>query len=158
MQELTQSIADARARRDYQAIIDFVPYAKMIGIEVDRVEDDQLLLRLPYKRENIGNFRLPALHGGVIGAFMEHCAIVQTLWSLDSGRFPKIVDFSIDYLRPGRPETAYAACEVLRQGQRVANVSVKTWQSDPARPIATARGHFLLSNATESIASSTEEV
>lgn len=153
MQELTALFEEARARNDLRAIIDFVPYAKLIGMEVAHVRDQQLVFVLPFLEQNIGNFRLPALHGGVIGAFMEHSALLQILWSMESAILPKVIDFSIDYLRPGKPEPIYAACDVLRQGQRVANVSVRIWQADENRPIATARSHFLLARSAVDVAS-----
>ncbi len=146
MQELSRLFADARARGDVQAIIDFVPYARLIGMEVAQMRGAQLIFQLPYRERNVGNHLLPALHGGVIGAFMEHSALLQILWNRQSDIVPKVIDFSIDYLRPGKPETIYAECEVLRQGQRVANVAVRTWQSDPNRTVTTARSHFLLSS------------
>jgi len=40
--------------------------------------------------------------------------------ALDQARLPKSIDFSIDYLLPGRPETTYADCDVSRAGVRVA--------------------------------------
>ncbi|RFA26166.1 hypothetical protein CAI21_17710 [Alkalilimnicola ehrlichii] len=121
-------------------------------MEVAEARGPQLVFKLPFREQNVGNYRLPALHGGVIGAFMEHSALLQILWNMESDFLPKVIDFSIDYLRPGRPETIFAECEVLRQGQRVANVSIRTWQSDPAKPVATARSHFLLSRPTEQTA------
>jgi phosphatidylethanolamine-binding protein (PEBP) family uncharacterized protein len=58
---------------------------------------------------------------------------------------PKIVDFSLDYLRPGRAQTLYAKCEITKQGKRVANVLIEAWQEDRRKPVAVARAHFLLS-------------
>jgi uncharacterized protein (TIGR00369 family) len=152
MQELTELFANARRRGDTQSIIDFVPYARLLGIEVAEAAGAQLTFRLPFRRENIGNARLPALHGGVIGAFMEHSALLQILWSMETDFLPKVIDFSIDYLRPGRPETIFASCEVLRQGQRVANVAIRAWQGEPERTVATARSHFLLSRPDADVA------
>lgn len=77
---------------------------------------------------------------------MELAAQAQILWEAGNELegLPRVVDFSIDYLRPGRPEDVMADCRVWRQGQRVANIAVVAWQGDPERIIATARGHFLM--------------
>lgn len=37
---------------------------------------------------------LPAIHGGVIGGFMEVSAAIYLMMSQDTFRMPKIVDFS----------------------------------------------------------------
>ena len=142
---LVELIAQARAEKDYDRLAEFVPYAKLLGIRFREDEAGQLLFWLDYKPENIGNALMPALYGGVIAAFMEHAATLQILWQRETVTLPKIIDFSIDYLRPGRPETLYARCSLVRQGQRIANVAVSAWQGDPERMVATARMHFLLS-------------
>jgi acyl-coenzyme A thioesterase PaaI-like protein len=59
-------------------------------------------------------------------------------------KYPKIIDFSLDYLRAGMDQDTYAFCRVTRQGGRVANVEVQAWQTDRDKPIALARAHFLL--------------
>ena len=143
MSEFGDFIVDARRRGDTRAVVDLVPYAKLIGMEFTE-DEEGLLFRLKYQDSNIGNRNLPALHGGVIGAFMEHWAILQLVWNQETALLPKIVDFSIDYLRPGRPQYTFARCTVWRQGQRVANVAMAAWQDDSSRTIATARAHLLL--------------
>jgi acyl-coenzyme A thioesterase PaaI-like protein len=87
---------------------------------------------------------LPALHGGVIGAFLEITAVVQLVWQIRSEYLPKTVDIGIDYLRSGRPLETYGRAVVTKHGRRVANVRVEAWQEDRQRPIAAAHGHFLL--------------
>jgi acyl-coenzyme A thioesterase PaaI-like protein len=87
---------------------------------------------------------LPALHGGVIGGFLETAAILHVMWASEICSVPKIVDFSIDFLRTGRPTELYGQCEIVRQGKRVANVLMTAWQEDRSKPVAVARAHFLL--------------
>lgn len=147
MVELRELVARARAEKDYTGLAQFAPYAKLLGITFNEEADGGLLFRLDFRKDNVGNSLLPALHGGVIAAFMEHSATLQILWNMEATALPKVVDFSIDYLRPGRPETLFAQCSLIRQGQRVANVAVNAWQGRPDRTIATARMHFLLSRA-----------
>ena len=105
------------------------------------------LFRLPYQEKLIGNPHLPALHGGVIAGFCETAATLHLIRTLRGAKFPKSIDFSIDYLRSGRPVESFAACEVVRVGSRVALVQVRCWQKGPELPIAVARGHFLLTAA-----------
>jgi acyl-coenzyme A thioesterase PaaI-like protein len=99
---------------------------------------------LPAIEDNVGNPTLPAIHGGALGGFMESAAIFHALGSVDSERVPKVIDFSIDYLRSGRYQDTYAMCEIVRQGRKVLNVSVSAWQNKRSEPIANARTHLLL--------------
>ncbi|MEK9776954.1 MAG: PaaI family thioesterase, partial [Quisquiliibacterium sp.] len=124
-----------------------IPYAQYLGIRVVPSED-RPLFRLPYQEKLIGNPRLPALHGGVIAGFSETAAILHLLQTLRGEKFPKGIDFSIDYLRSGRPEETFASCELVRIGSRIATVQIRCWQSDPVRPIAVSRAQFLLAQQT----------
>lgn len=142
--DLMQEVAKARAENDHQRVVDLIPYARTLNMDFYDAPEG-LVFRLRYQEANIGNPNVPALHGGVIGAFMEHAGIFHILWHNETDVLPRVIDFSIDYLRPGRPEDTYALCRVWRQGKRVANVAVEAWQGDPDKPIATARAHFLLS-------------
>jgi len=134
------------ARKDAspQQIVDFIPYSSFIGAQA-KMDGDQVLYWLEKRASNIGNPSLPAIHGGVIGGFLELAAAIEILYSLDVGTVPKVVDFSLDYLRPGRYKTTYATCNVLRQGKKLVNVTASAWQDSPDKLIATARCHFLVS-------------
>ena len=134
-------LEQAHERGDYEALLNLIPYAKLIGIECTR-RGDELLFRLPANKDNIGNPILPALHGGVIAGFMELSASLHLLIAMKATQMPKIIDFSVDYLRAGLYRDTYAQCQVWRQGRRVANVAVTAWQATAGEPIATARAHF----------------
>ncbi|MBY6185183.1 PaaI family thioesterase [Marinobacter hydrocarbonoclasticus] len=141
--DLKQLLKEANADNDYSRLLDLVPYARFIGMECERF-GDEMVFRLPPKEQNLGNPMLPALHGGVIAGFMEMSAILQLMVLMQTTRVPKIVDFSIDYLRAGYARETYCECKITRQGRRVANVSVSCWQTNRKQPIATARAHFLI--------------
>lgn len=136
-------IRQAHDSGDYEPLIDAVPYAKLIGIQVQAL-GDEVLFRLPMSPDNIGNPVLPAIHGGVIAGFMEQAAMLHLMIFMNSPEFPKIIDFSIDYLRAGLKKDTYASCQVWRQGRRVGNVAITAWQNRSNEPIATARAHFKL--------------
>ncbi len=128
---------------DFSRLLESVPYATWIGLRCDQFGDD-LIFRLPIKEQNLGNPILPAIHGGVLGGFMELSAEIYLMLAQETLRMPRIVDFSLDYLRAGLNRETYAECHLTRQGNRVANVSVTAWQKSRSKPIATARAHFLL--------------
>jgi len=137
-----ERVGAARQECDPQSLLDMIPYAAFIGAQA-KVGDQRLLYWLDKRASNIGNPSLPAIHGGVIGGFLELAAAIEIIYSLDVAEVPKVVDFSLDYLRPGRYKTIYASCKVMRQGKKLVNVSAKAWQDDEQTPIATARCHFL---------------
>jgi uncharacterized protein (TIGR00369 family) len=138
---LEKLVREAHEKNDYDALLSLIPYAKLLGIECLRLGDD-MVFRLPTNKDLIGNPILPAIHGGVIAGFMEHAAMLHLLMFMGIPHLPKIIDFSIDYLRAGHFRDTFAQCQVWRQGRRVANVAITAWQTNQAEPIATARAHF----------------
>lgn len=144
-----EQLQQAHAKGDYASLLHLIPYAKLIGVECSRL-GDELLFKLPASKDNIGNPLLPAIHGGVIAGFMELAAALHLLVFTGSPGVPKIIDFSLDYLRAGQFRDTYAKCQVCRQGRRVANVAITAWQSTEAEPIATARAHFKIEEAVRS--------
>jgi len=120
-----------------------VPYAAFLGIQAELRRDD-ILFRLPEDQKLVGNPSLPALHGGVVGAFMEQAGAFHLVSKMDKPVLPKIIDFSLDYLRPARYRETFASCVLTRQGRFIANVSISAWQENEQEPIALARAHFLI--------------
>lgn len=137
-----------------------IPFAAFLDLTFDEA-GGELVAHLPYRPRLIGNPQPPALHGGATAAFLEITAVVglgrQLLRDaraqgaprpdqnagLHPG-LPKTIDLTIDYLRPGRLQDAYAVARVNRSGRRYASVHVEGWQEDRARPFAQATGHFLM--------------
>ncbi len=118
-----------------------LPYATYLGLEwfADGV------LRLPFRGDLVGNYRIGALHGGVVAAALE-CA-ARLLLLQHGARAPATVDFTIDYLRPALSRDLYLRAVAVRIGQAVATVRVDAWQADPARPVAAGHGNFQLTAA-----------
>src|SRR5471030_869519 len=139
--DLRERVRLAHEQNNYAQLLELIPYAALIGIECSRL-GDELIFRLPASKNNIGNPLLPAIHGGVIAGFMELSAAMHLLIFTGSPGVPKIIDFSLDYLRAGHFRDTWARCQVCRQGRRVANVAITAWQTTEAQPIATARAHF----------------
>ena len=125
-------------------MLDAIPYARFLGVEVERREG-VLECILPFRREIVGNSALPAVHGGVLGAFLELTALLHLLEESASDRIPKPITFSVDYLRSAGPSTTRARAEIFKLGRRIANVRVVAWQEDRSRPVVAGNGKFLLS-------------
>ncbi len=125
------------------AVLEQIPYAQFLGVRVQQ-QGNEVITVLPFRDEIVGNQRLPAIHGGVIGALLEITSVLQLLYETSCARLPKTVDVNFDYLRSGRAVTTYGRAIVNRQGRRVANVRSELWQAERNRPIALSQGNYLL--------------
>lgn len=120
-----------------------IPYARFLGVTVEPCAGGLEYL-LPFREEIVGNARLPAVHGGVLGAFLELAALLRLIDESGTDRVPKPISFSVDYLRSAGPATTRAQAEIFKLGRRIANVHVVAWQDDRTRPVAAGYGKFLL--------------
>uniref|UniRef100_Q07VK2 Uncharacterized domain 1 n=1 Tax=Rhodopseudomonas palustris (strain BisA53) TaxID=316055 RepID=Q07VK2_RHOP5 len=116
------------------------PYPRFLGIGF--TADGTPVL--PYAPKLVGNPVLPALHGGVIGAFLETAAIVGVHREIGLSAAPKPIGLTVNYLRSGRPLDTYARVSIVKQGRRVVAFEAQAYQKDPAEPIASCFGHFML--------------
>ena len=130
---------------DLETFLQRVPYVRFLGMHAELAGDEMTAI-LPFAPHLVGNTFLPALHGGVIGAFLEMTALAQLSVTQPSARVHKTIDITIEYLRPGRALTSYARADLRKVGRRIANVHVEAWQDDRSQPFAALRGHFLLSS------------
>ncbi len=138
-------MSDDHARR-LAALLERVPYMGFLGMRAE-LAGDEMTAVLPFAPKLIGNTVLPALHGGVIGAFLEMTAVCQLWLHAPEKRLPRTIDVTIEYLRSGRPVTTYARADVRKVGRRIANVHVEAWQDSRDKPVAALRGHFMLADA-----------
>jgi len=121
-----------------------MPYAATLRVE-GRIDEHGFVAVLPFRQDLIGNTRLPAVHGGAVGAFLEIAGLVALTLPLDaSAKRPLTVGVTVEYLRPARARDTFARPIIKRQGRRIANVHVEAWQDDPAAPVALLQGRFLL--------------
>ncbi|MET4028022.1 MULTISPECIES: PaaI family thioesterase [Marinobacter] len=128
---------------DWQALLERIPYARHLGLEVQR-DDAGVLVHLPCREALIGNFMLPALHGGVLGALIELTARVAAQSRDAETRCPRILDSHINYLRSAQARSTFARAQIVRQGRRTSLVQVTCWQGEKSKPIVSGQVQLLL--------------
>lgn len=137
----------SEAAKRLETFLGRVPYARFLGMRAE-LAGDEMTATLPFAPHLVGNVVMPALHGGVLGAFMEMTALAQlSVISPPASRVPKTIDIAIEYLRPGKAQITYARADVRKVGRQIANVHVEAWQEARNKPVAFLRGHFLLKGA-----------
>lgn len=145
---MLKTIAALKEAGDITAFNELIPYAQTVGLE-SFTDDEGLITVLRFRESNIGNYAVNAIHGGVVGALLEHAGIVHLLAETKAAVVPKIVNLSVDYLRPCMAADTFARGTVIKQGRRVANVRVVAWQDTPEKPVAAAHAHFLFGERSD---------
>ncbi len=125
-------------------ILKDMAYARRFQIS-GRLEDGELVCEMPYTQDILGNPRLPALHGGAVGAFLEIAAQMRLRLERPHQDLPATIGVTVEYLRPCRGgKTTFARAQIKRLGRRIANVHAEAWQDEARTPLALLQGRFLL--------------
>ncbi len=138
--------AGAEAREG--TLITGLPFGREIGMRLHRAKDSVALLSVPYDASLVGDPETGVLHGGVITALLDTAcgwAVMAAPATIES---TATLDLRIDYMRPATAgETVYARAECYRLTRSIAFARAVAYHADPADPVATAQGAFILERA-----------
>lgn len=120
------------ATQELTNVFEQIPFNRMLGLRLDAVEDDHIIMSFAMKDELIGNFFHGILHGGVISSVLDMAggvAAIITGVQKHTGKnleeLAKVlgrsstVDLHINYLRPGKGDHFIAKAWVLQAGNRI---------------------------------------
>src|ERR1700730_6465771 len=106
-----------------------VPFNRLLGIRGESASPGACVLALPVRPEFVGDFRRPALHGGVLSSLIDTAGGVAAWSALGPTESVSTVDLRVDYLEPaevGGPLRAEA--QLVRKGNRVCHVRIAVTQ------------------------------
>ena len=103
--------------------LDHVPFAKLLGIEVDSVEPGHAVLSMRLRDELMRNNGIA--HGGAIATLIDSAMAIAIMALLEENERTVTVDLTIHYLRPISEGTTRASARVVRAGRRVITVSAE---------------------------------
>ena len=120
--------------------LDHVPFARLLGIEVDSVEPGHAVLSMKLRDDLMRNNGIA--HGGAIATLIDSAMAIAIMALLEENERTVTVDLTIHYLRPVSEGTARASARVVRAGRRVITVSAELF-GDDGKLAATAISTYL---------------
>jgi len=120
--------------------LDHVPFAKLLGIEIDSVEPGHAVLSMKLRHEHMRNNAIA--HGGVIATLIDSAMAIAIMALLEENERTVTVDLTIHYLRPVPEGSAKASARVVRAGRRVVTVSAELFDGE-GKLAATAISTYL---------------
>lgn len=120
-------ITAAQLRRIRKAV-DTVPFAKLLGIELDDVSSGTATLGINVRDDLKQNHGV--VHGGVIASLIDTATAFAIISLLAPGERVTTVDLTITYLRPLTEGRVTAVAKVLRAGRRLLVVSAEVFGKD----------------------------
>ena len=105
--------------------VDDVPFAKLLGLEVDSVEPGQAVLSMKLRDDLMRNHGIA--HGGAVATLIDSAMAFAITQLLDANEHTVTVDLTIHFLRPLTEGSARASARVVRAGKRVITVSAEVF-------------------------------
>jgi uncharacterized protein (TIGR00369 family) len=120
--------------------LESVPFAKLIGIELDEVDSGAATLAFDIRDELKQNNGV--VHGGAIASLIDTATAFAIISVLPPDEQATTVDLTISYLRPLTKGRARAVAKVLRTGKRLITVSADLFD-DSGTLAATALSTYI---------------
>jgi acyl-CoA thioesterase len=125
---MTEGKITAAQLRRIQKAIDTVPFARLLGIEIDEVSSGTATLGLTIRKQLTQNHGV--VHGGAIASLIDTATAFAIISLLAPGERVTTVDLAISYLRPLTEGRVTAVARVLRSGKRLFVVSAEVLDKD----------------------------
>ncbi len=118
---------------------------KMLEAKVTHMEAGELTMKLPFKKDFIGNPVTQVLHGGVTAALIDHVGGFCAMCSVpDANLLLSTVDLRIDYLNPAPAEELICEAHVISRNKSLIRSDIVCWNADKTIKVATGRGLYSL--------------
>lgn len=108
--------------------LDDVPFAKLLGIEVESVEPGVATLSMKMREDLKRNGGIA--HGGAVATLIDSAMAFAIMPMLGENEHSMTVDLTIHYLRPVSEGSARATARVVRAGKRVITVSAELFDGN----------------------------
>jgi uncharacterized protein (TIGR00369 family) len=125
---MTRAKITAAQLRRIQKAVGTVPFAKLLGIELDDISSGTATLGLKIREELTQNHGV--VHGGAIASLIDTATAFAIISLLAPRERVTTVDLTISYVRPLTDGRITAVAKVLRAGRRLFVVSAEVFDKE----------------------------
>ncbi len=119
-----------------------IPHTVLLGVSLEKIEGNELTLRLPFREELVGNPETGVIHGGAVTVLLDQTMGVSAVCADDlQPSVTPTLDLRIDHLGvapAGRD--IFATAHVYHSTRRILFVQGTAWYDSPDNPIARGTG------------------
>jgi uncharacterized protein (TIGR00369 family) len=139
------TLSNSQKHRLVSIMGDHIPHVALLGIQVVSVEGEELTLKLPYRKELVGDAEAGTLHGGALTVLLDQTLGMASVCS--DSLAPSIaptLDLRIDHLRVAPPgKDIFATANVYRTTRKILFVEGIAYCESRDKPIARATGSWV---------------
>ena len=106
---------------EIQEQLETIPFAKLLGIELDEIDSGIVTLGLEIRDDLKRNNGI--VHGGAIVSLIDTACAFATISLLEATQRATTIDLTVNFLRPLSSGRATATAKVIRTGRRIVVVT-----------------------------------
>jgi uncharacterized protein (TIGR00369 family) len=151
-----QNLANHPAVQHLSRVFTAIPFNDMLGLKLDHIDSEHVVMSFKMKKELIGNFLHNILHGGVISSALDMAGGIVVMAGAVSRNphadMPALIeilgkcstiDLQISYLRPGRGEKFVAKAWLIKSGKNISFARMELYNEENIL-IATGSATYML--------------
>lgn len=121
-----------------------LPHCQRLGLSVVSAQKNQLIMRLPYSKEIIGNPLSGVLHGGALTTLMDTASGTAVFASLPGYELCPTLDLRMDYMKAAEAGVhLLAEAKVIRISKNVVFTECMVYQEQDETLIARCAAAFM---------------
>ncbi|WP_386064609.1 hotdog fold thioesterase [Winogradskyella pulchriflava] len=108
-----------------------IPIHKHFGLKVEIVEKDFIKVRVPFRKDLVGDIRTNHWHGGIIATILDSVGGAIGIANFNSSEDKlSTIDLRVDYLRFADGNDLVFEGKLVRMGNRIMVTKMKAFQED----------------------------
>ena len=108
-----------------------IPIHKYLGLKVDTIEKDFIRVKVPFRKDLVGDIRTNHWHGGIIATILDSVGGAIGIANFNSSEDKlSTIDLRVDYLRFADGNDLVFEGKLVRMGNRIMVTKMKAFQED----------------------------
>ena len=122
-----------------EGMLNAMPVNKLLGVILESIEEGHVEVRVPFRKDFVGDFRRGLWHGGILASIADTLGGIVAFSLAHLNDQINTVDMRIDYLHGAVEDDVYGTGVLVKSGKRIILVDVKLFQKHQEEPVAVAR-------------------
>ncbi len=120
-----------------------IPFHEVLGLQLIEMREGYAAIRIPFRRELVGDPRANRIHGGVISTAMDAAGGAAGITTLSGENDQSAtVDIHIDYMHPGKAEDIVVEGRIVRNGNSLIFTQMTARHAGDDKILAQARAIY----------------
>ena len=108
-----------------------IPIHKYLGLKVDTIEKDFIRVKIPFRKDLVGDIRTNHWHGGIIATILDSVGGAIGIANFNSPEDKlSTIDLRVDYLRFANGNDLVFEGKLVRMGNRIMVTKMKAFQDN----------------------------